>query len=130
MPPVVPLRVLVCDDSLGFPALVAAWLKADERFEHVGTAADGGELLRLADAVTADAVVLDLVLPDVSNPRALVADLRRRQPGIKVLLVSSLAANLLERAAHAAGVDGHLHKVTNAGEMGDALMRITAPETA
>ena len=39
--------LLVCDDSLGFPALVSAWLKADDRFEHVGTAADGGELLRV-----------------------------------------------------------------------------------
>jgi DNA-binding NarL/FixJ family response regulator len=126
----VAIRVLVCDDSLGFPALVAAWLKADDRFEHVGTAADGGELLRLAGEVPADAVVLDLVLPDVSNPGALVQDLRARRPGIKVLLVSSLATTLLARAAHAAGVDGHLHKVTNAAELGDALMRIAAPERA
>ncbi len=119
-------RVLVCDDSLGFPALVASWLRADDRFEHVGTAESGQELLKLAAATPADAVVLDLVLPDVENPGALVRDLRGLQPGIRVLLVSSLQAAELARAAEAAGVDGHLHKLTTAAEFCDRLAALSA----
>lgn len=120
------VRVLVCDDSLGFPALVASWLGADERFEHVGTADCGRALLRLIETTTADALVLDLVLPDVENPGVLVRQVRERLPGVKVLLVSSLQQAELARAAEAAGVDGHLHKLTSAAELGDRLYALTA----
>jgi DNA-binding NarL/FixJ family response regulator len=121
------VRALVCDDSLGFPALVVAWLEADERFEHAGTAHSGDELLALAGRVEADVVLLDLVLPDVDNPTALVAELRRRRPGVRVVLVSSLALPELERAARAAGVDAFCHKAITASELTDALYRAAAP---
>lgn len=118
------VRVLVCDDSIGFPALVSSWLRRDDRFELVGTAADGEELLALASATPADALVLDLVLPDVENPGLLISELRRRRPGLRVLLVSSLPEAELAKAADAAGADGHLHKVTTAAGLGDELHRI------
>jgi two-component system response regulator DesR len=120
------VRVLVCDDSLGFPALVGSWLDADERFEHVGTAATGRALLELVQTTAADALVLDLVLPDVANPGELVRQVRERLPDVKVLLVSSLQQTELARAAGAAGVDGHLHKLTSAAELGDRLYALTA----
>lgn len=119
------VRVLVCDDSLGFPALVGSWLRADERFEHVGTADCGQALLDLADSTPADAVVLDLVLPDVENPGLLVGELRRRLPGVRVLLVSSLQVGELARAAHAAGADGFSHKLTTQQELTDQLYGLT-----
>jgi two-component system OmpR family response regulator len=115
------VRVLICDDSLGFPALVSAWLEDDDRFEHVGTAKTGTELLDLATTTPADAIVLDLVLPDVENPAALVGQLRDLLPGVKVLLVSSLAVTELERAAEAAGADDWCHKAITAGDLTDKL---------
>ena len=119
------VRVLVCDDSPGFPTLVASWLPGDERFEHVGTAESGRALLRLTETTPADALVLDLVLPDVENPGELVRQVRERLPGVKVLLVSSLQQAELARAADAAGVDDPLHKLTNAAELGDRLHALT-----
>ena len=118
------VRVLVCDDSLGFPALVTAWLDDDARLEHAGTARSGTELLKLARATPADVVLLDLVLPDVDNPAALVTALRELQPGLRVLLVSSLALPELERAAAVAGVDGFAHKAITAGTLTDELYRL------
>lgn len=115
------VRVLICDDSLGFPALVGSWMRSDDRFELVGTAASGTELRELAAVTEADALVLDYVLPDVDNPAALVADLREVQPDLRILLVSSLPGAELARAAQAAGVDGHCHKVTTAAAFGDVL---------
>ena len=122
------VRVLICDDSMGFPALVRAWLEDDDRFEHVGTATDGTELLELASTVEADAVVLDLVLPDVDSPVTLVAQLREKLPGVRILLVSSLAVAELERAASAAGVDGFCHKAVTAQALTDQLYRIAGPQ--
>ena len=118
------LRVFICDDSLGFPALVSAWLDDDPRFEHAGTARTGTELLDLAHTTPADAVILDLVLPDVDNPAALVRQLRELLPGVRILLVSSLALPELERAAEAAGVDGWCHKAITGADLTDELYRV------
>jgi two-component system, NarL family, response regulator DesR len=115
------VRVLICDDSFGFPTIVLGWLNDDDRFEHVGTAETGRELLGLAETVEADAILLDLVLPDVDNPAALVSELRRKRPRVRILLVSSLAVPELERAAAAAGADDFCHKAITAKALGDAL---------
>ena len=118
------VRVLICDDSMGFPALVTAWLDDDDRFEHAGTAKTGTELLDLAHTTPADAIVLDLVLPDVENPATLVRQLRDRLPEVRILLVSSLAVAELERAAEAAGVDGWAHKAITAADLTDKLYEV------
>ena len=118
------VRVLICDDSFGFPTIVLGWLGEDARFEHVGTAETGAQLLEMADAVEVDAILLDLVLPDVDNPAELVGELRRRRPGVGILLVSSLAVAELARAAEAAGVDGYCHKAITAQDLGNALYEV------
>jgi two-component system response regulator DesR len=118
------VRVAVCDDSLGFPALVRAWLSADDRLEHVGTAEDGEGIKRLVPAARPDVIVLDLVLPDVTDPVALVADLRGLQPGVRIVLVSSLLAGELERAAAAAGVEAFANKATTGPALCDLLSRV------
>jgi DNA-binding NarL/FixJ family response regulator len=119
-----PLRILVCDDSFGFPSVVEKQLDDDDRFEPVGTARSGAELLTLVERVEADAIMLDLVLPDVDNPAALVGELRRRRPGVRILLVSSLRVPELERAANGAGVDGFCHKATSPQGLSDALYQV------
>jgi DNA-binding NarL/FixJ family response regulator len=120
----VSIRVLVCDDSLGFPALVGGWLQEDPRFAFAGSAADGRELLDALERVEADVLVLDLVLPDVDNPAELVVRVRERRPGMRVLLVSSLLASELARAAAGAGVDGYVHKTTTSEQFLDEIERV------
>jgi DNA-binding NarL/FixJ family response regulator len=121
-----PLRVLVCDDSMMFGALIETWVESDARFEHVGSAASGTELLALVDRVPADVLVLDLVLPDVDDIGGLVTAVRERQPDVRILLLSSLTAGELSESAQAAGADGFLHKATTAPKMGDAIAAIVA----
>ena len=116
-----PLRVLICDDSMMFGALVETWVEADSRFAHVGTAANGAELLALAERVEADVLVLDLVLPDVEDVRPLVAAVRERQPELRILLLSSLTAGELSATAQDAGADGFMHKATTAAQMCDTI---------
>ena len=119
-----PIRVAVCDDSFGFATITSSWIKADERFAHVGTAHTGDELLELASGEEMDAVLLDLVLPDVPNPAALVRELRERRPGVKVLLVSSLSPDELERAAGAVSADAWCHKALTKEDLAASLVRI------
>jgi DNA-binding NarL/FixJ family response regulator len=119
-----PVRVLICDDSFGFPTIVLGWLEDDPRFESLGTAETGRQLLRMTEEVDVDVILLDLVLPDVDNPIELVAELRRRRPGVRILLVSSLAVAELGKAAEAAQVDGFCHKAITAEDLGNALYEV------
>ena len=64
------------------------------------------------------------MLPDVDNPAELIAQLRSRRPGVRILLVSSLAVNELARASEAAGADGFCHKAITADDLGDALYAV------
>ena len=119
-----PLRVLICDDSLGFPTLLQTWLRDDGRFEVVGRATGGEEAKELIARETPDAIVLDLLLPDVPDPPTLVADLRALHPALRVLIISSLANELLEQAAAAAGADGWCNKGATAAELTDRLYAV------
>ena len=114
-------RVLICDDSLGFPSLVRTWLRSDGRFEVVGLAPGGIEAKRLVAEQAPDLLLLDLLLPDVPDPPQLVRELRMLHPGLRILLVSSLRMEELRNAAQATGVDGVCSKGATAQELTDAL---------
>jgi DNA-binding NarL/FixJ family response regulator len=124
----IPLRVLVCDDSLGFPALVRAWLNNDERFTVVGLARGGEEAKEMVAASHPDLLVLDFMLPDSDDPAVLVSALRALHPPLRIVLISSLRMEELSAAARSAGVDGVCNKAATAQELTDALYAAAGAE--
>lgn len=114
-------RVLICDDSLGFPTLLQAWLSEDGRFEVVGRAKNGAEGRAMVEEHRPDALVLDLLLPDVADAGELVRELRVLHPPLRILLISSLHADALAQAADAAGVDGWCGKAASSDEVAGRL---------
>lgn len=116
--------MVIIDDSLGFPALVRTWLHQDGRFEVVGAAGGAGQGKAMVAELRPDLVVLDLVLPDSPDPVARVAELRALDPGVRILLVSSLQLEQLEHAGRATGADGVCHKGSNPEELVGRLYAI------
>lgn len=117
-------RVLICDDSLGFPTLVQTWLREDGRFDVVGLATGGEQAKRMVAEERPDLLVLDLVLPDAPDSPALVGVLRALHPSLRIMMVSSLHAEALANAAAAAGVDGVCTKAATARELTDRLYAV------
>ena len=124
------MRVLICDDSLGFPTLVETWLRDDGRFEVVGRANGGEQAKALVAEHHPDVILLDLLLPDAPDPPKLVSALRALYPPLRVLLVSSLQSDLLEEAARSAGADGVAHKGATSAELTDRLYAVAQSEGA
>lgn len=81
-----PIRVLVVDDEAVLAEMVSMALKY-EGWATV-TAADGAEALAAAQQERPDAVVLDVMLPDMSGLDVLVA-LRERIPNLPVLFLTA-----------------------------------------
>ena len=75
-------------------------------------AEDGDDALKIADAITVDLVVLDMLMPNKDGLEA-ISELRKRQPHIRILAISSggrMDQGLLLRTAMAFGADESLEK--------------------
>ena len=102
-----PIRVLVVDDE----AVLAEMVSMALRYEgwDIGTAADGASAVAAARELRPDAVVLDVMLPDMSGLEVL-AKLREQTPGLPVLLLTAKDAVEDRIAGLTAGGDDYVTK--------------------
>jgi two-component system chemotaxis response regulator CheB len=120
-----PIRVLVVDDSVVVRRLVSDALSADPAMEVVATAANGRiALAKLGDA-RPDIVTLDIEMPEMDGLETM-AELRRRQPRLPVVMFSTLT----ERGAAATldalslGARDYVTKPTNSGSLTESIRRV------
>jgi DNA-binding NarL/FixJ family response regulator len=95
------------------------------RFEVVGVAYKGDDLLELLRATPADCLILDLSLPGRSGID-LLPDIRRVQPGLRILVVTMHVDRILAEAALAAGALGFVPKDSGMGEVELGLREVLA----
>jgi len=108
------IRVLLCDDALGFPRLVARWLARGEGFEYLGLAKSATELLEVAGGLGPDVILLDYMLPEGPASPELVGQLRALVPEVRIVLISSLNGPELSAEAERIHADGHCPRATKA----------------
>ncbi len=101
--------VLVVDDHPIVLAGLSALVRADDGLTLVGTARSCAEARALLDGARPDVAVLDLQLPD-GDGIALGVELKRRRPGLRVLLLTMYAEESTVIRALAEGLDGYLVK--------------------
>jgi two-component system OmpR family response regulator len=100
-------RVLVVDDEPFIRELLTQALSYEGW--DVRTAQDGAEAVEAARAFRPDAVLLDVVLPDMSGFEV-IGRLRAEAPGLRVVFVSALDGEEDRIAGLAAGGDGYILK--------------------
>jgi len=102
-----PIRILVVDDE----AVLAEMVSMALRYEgwDIGTAADGASAVAAARELRPGAVVLDVMLPDMSGLEVL-AKLREQTPGLPVLLLTAKDAVEDRIAGLTAGGDDYVTK--------------------
>ena len=102
-----PIRILVVDDE----AVLAEMVSLALRYEGwtIGTAPDGASAVATARELRPDAVVLDVMLPDMSGLDVL-RTLREHSPGLPVLLLTAKDAVEDRIAGLTAGGDDYVTK--------------------
>lgn len=103
------IRILLVDDHTVLRSGLRALLSAQADLEVIGEAAEGGEALRLAQALTPDVVVMDIGMPGVGGIDA-TARIRRELPATKVLILSMHDDQGYLRQALRAGASGYVLK--------------------
>lgn len=95
------------------------------RFDVVGVAYAGDELLALLRDVPADCLILDLSLPGRSGID-LLPDICKTQPGLRILVLTMHVDRILAEAALAAGAIGFVPKDSGMDEVETALNEVLA----
>jgi DNA-binding NarL/FixJ family response regulator len=123
------IRVLVADDQRVVREGLATLLALVAGVKVVGTAADGDEVLTMAVQLRPDVVLMDLRMPRCDGVEA-TRRLRDHDAGIKVLVLTTYADDRSVIDALRAGARGYLTKDASAGEIRDALERVTSGQAA
>jgi DNA-binding NarL/FixJ family response regulator len=123
------IRVMVADDQRVVREGLATLLGLLAGVEVVGAAADGDQAVALAIRLRPDVVLMDLRMPHCDGVEA-TRRLRDHDAGIKVLVLTTYADDRSVIDALRAGARGYLTKDASAGEIRDALERVTSGQAA
>jgi DNA-binding NarL/FixJ family response regulator len=124
-----PVQVLVVDDHALFVESLRARFEQDDRFEVVGTAADGRAAVKLARAHEGAVVLMDLSMPGLDGLAA-TRRLRALEAPPHVIALSGHLDRLSREAAEEAGADAFVSKATAFDELAETILRVcgrTAP---
>jgi DNA-binding NarL/FixJ family response regulator len=114
------VRVLHCDDSSAFRALIRAELEDDADIEIVGEAPDVDGALQVAGETRPDIVLLDLLDVD----RDAVSELQRVVPDIQVVVLSGHPRAYGE--GRRGGAVAYVEKDAPIAELRETVLRIAA----
>ena len=122
------IRVLIADDQRVVREGLTMLVGLIDGVEVVGTACDGAEAIRLAEAHRPDVVLMDLRMPGVDGIAA-TADLRERLPTARVLVLTTYADQDVIVSALQAGARGYLTKDASAEQIETAIRAVHAGQT-
>jgi DNA-binding NarL/FixJ family response regulator len=116
------IRILVADDHSVVLEGVRHILDQDG-YELAGTAEDGRELVRAAEEIKPDLIVLDISMPILNGIEA-ARQIKKQNPRIKMIFLSMHADAIYVREAFRAGANGYVLKRTAVSELGPAVREV------
>lgn len=111
-------RVLIVDDHSVVRQGIQMYMGTDPSIQVVGEAEDCLDAVRKAKSLRPDVILMDLVMPRGDGIQA-IAEIKRRIPDLKIIVLTTFADETRVRAAMEAGADGYLLKDAD----GDALLQ-------
>jgi two-component system, NarL family, response regulator NreC len=121
------IRVLIVDDHSVVRAGVRLLLEQEEDMEPVGEAADARQALEMAQRLTPDVVLMDVVMPGATGVDA-AAEIRHVLPDVRILMLSMQDDPSYVRQAFANGATGYVLKEAADAELVTAVRRVASGE--
>ncbi|WP_169945776.1 response regulator transcription factor [Microbispora sp. H11081] len=121
------IRVVLAEDQSMVRGALASLLGLEPDIEVVGEAADGDEVIGVAEATKPDVALLDIEMPGRDGISA-AEELRLRVPGCKVVILTTFGRPGYLRRAMEAGAVAFLVKDSPASELAAAIRRVLRGE--
>jgi len=118
-----PCRVLIADDTPDIRMLLRWSLETDDRFEIVGEASNGAEVLSLLSEIEIDAVLLDLAMPVMDGLQA-IPRIKSDSPSTRILVLSGFDQESMAGEALSRGADVYLEKGVAVSEVATVLAEL------
>lgn len=120
-----PIRVLLADDHELVRDGIRARLQKVPELEVVGEATNGREAVQMTQELKPDVLMMDVSMP-VMNGLEAATEIRRKQPGVAVLILSIYDNPEYVRGVVQAGARGYILKDISAQEMITAITSVAA----
>ena len=124
-----PIRVVIADDHAIVRKGIRALLSVKPDIEVVGEASDGAETVAQAQALCPDVILMDLVMPEMDGIEA-TRQIVGQQPGVRILVLTSFAADDKVFPAIKAGALGYLLKDSGPDDLVQAIHQVYRGEPA
>jgi two-component system, NarL family, response regulator DesR len=121
------IKVLLAEDQGMMRGALALLLGLEPDLEVVAEVADGDAVVSTAVRERPDVALLDIEMPGIDGLTA-AAELRRRLPGCKILILTTFGRPGYLRRAMEAGASGFLVKDGPVEELAAAIRRVLAGE--
>jgi DNA-binding NarL/FixJ family response regulator len=108
-PKVSPVRILVVDDSELMRRSLRNLLEQQDQWRVCSEATNGKEAIEKAEQSSPDVIVLDFQMPEMNGLDA-AREIRRRSPGIPILMVTLHMSPQLAQQARGVGIRGACDK--------------------
>ena len=119
------IRVMIADDHAILRMGLSSLLGRKGDFEIVGEAADGAEAVKRAAELRPDVVIMDIMMPRLDGVAA-TAEIRKRNPGTQILILTTFGTSDDLRRALEAGATGALVKDSAQTELVSAIRECAA----
>jgi NarL family two-component system response regulator LiaR len=124
-----PIRVLIVDDHEIVRKGIRALLATKRDIQVVGEARDGAEAVAQAQTLHPDVILMDLMMPKMNGIEA-TRQITAGQPGTRVLVLTSFAADEQVFPAIKAGALGYLLKDSGPQELVQAIRQVFRGESS
>jgi DNA-binding NarL/FixJ family response regulator len=121
-----PIRIAVCDDARAVKMFFRHVLEEEGDMEVVSSTSTGRAAVDEMGRHRPDALLLDLLLPDVPDPGELVREIRERSPRTAILLISNMPESNLKQEAERVGADGWMLKAQKPEQSREAVRQALA----
>jgi NarL family two-component system response regulator LiaR len=117
------IRLIIVDDHAIVRQGLRAIIRVTPDMELVGEAGGGREAVDLTAALRPDVVLMDLVMPEMDGVAAITL-IKREQPAVRIIALTTFAEAELVLRAVQAGADGYLLKDVDVQELAAAIRAV------
>src|SRR5207302_9770918 len=118
------IKVLIAEDHAVVRQGLNILISQDSSMKVAGEAGTGEEAVLLTEKIKPDVVIMDVAMPKLNGIQA-TAEIVRRHPAIKVLVLSSYFDEDTVRAMMKAGASGYVTKHSASADLLQAIREVS-----